>query len=293
MNVKKVLALSSMLLIAAACWLAAKDKDPWKDFFVEVGDIKIHYLEAGTGDRVLVFVPGWTMNAQVWKEQIPYFSARGFRVIAFDPRSHGLTTKTETGNTYLQQAADLHAFLQALKIEHSYLVGWGTGVSVLLDYISSPEALKPEKLVFVEGSPAVLKSSDYPGVMTTQQARKLVLGLGENRAKATDQYVRGLFRQRPGELVINEMIAASLKTPLASALSLYFDQFTSDRTPALRHIPVPTLILTTSENKAVGEYMQAKIQRATLEVIEDAGSAIFLDKPQAFNQILEKFLGEH
>ena len=92
------------------------------------GDIKIHYLEAGTGDRILVFIPGWTMTAEVWKEQIPYFSARGFRVIALDPRSQGQTTKTETGNTYQQQAADLHAFLQALKIEHSYLVGWGSGV---------------------------------------------------------------------------------------------------------------------------------------------------------------------
>ena len=104
------------------------------------------------------------MTADIWKEQILYFSSRGFRVIALDPRSQGLTTKTESGNTYQQQAADLHAFLQALKIEHSYLVGYGSGVLALLDYISSPEALKPEKMVFVDGSPAALKSEDYPGL---------------------------------------------------------------------------------------------------------------------------------
>jgi microsomal epoxide hydrolase len=242
---------------------------------------------------VLVLIPGWTMAAEVWKEQIPYFSARGFRVIALDPRSHGLTTKTESGNTYQQHAADLHAFLQALTIEHSYLVGWGSGGSVLLDYISSPEALKPERMVFVEVSPAALKIEDYPGIITMQQARKLVLALGENRAKGTDLYVRSLFKQRPQEILVNDMIKASLKTPLSAALSLFFDLFTADRRPGLRHVPVPSLIVTSSESQAIGEYMKDRIPRSTLEVIEGAGPAIFLDKPQAFNQILDSFFGEH
>ena len=39
--------------------------------------------------------------------------------------------------------------------------------------------------------------------------------------------------------------------------------------------------------------MKAQISRSSLEIIEDAGAAFILDKPQAFNQILESFLGEH
>jgi microsomal epoxide hydrolase len=296
MEYKKVFLAVCFLFWAAALLPAAakeKEKPLWKDASIEVGDIKIHYLDTGSGDRVLVLIPGWTMTAEVWKEQIPYFSSRGFRVIAMDPRSHGLTTKTEIGNTYEQHAADLHAFLQALNIEHSYLVGWGSGVSTLLDYISSPEALKPEKMVFVEGSPAALKTDNYPGSMTVQQARRLVLGLGENRAKGTDQYVRSLFRQRQPELLVNEMIKTSMKTPLSAALSLFLDLFTADRNSAMLHVPVPSLIVTTVESQAVGEYMKTKIPRSSLEVIEGAGPALFLDKPQAFNQILENFFGEH
>jgi microsomal epoxide hydrolase len=293
MNRKSVFGLVILLVILAASSGFGKEKGLWKDLFVEVGDIKVHYLDTGTGDRVLVFVPGWTMTTGVWKEQIPYFSSRGFRVIALDPRSQGLTTKTESGNTCQQQAADLHAFLQALKIEHSYLVGWGSGVAVLLDYISSPEALKPEKMVFVEGSPAALKTEDSPGNATLQQARRLVLGLEEDRAKRTEQYVRSLFKQHPSESQVSEMVAASMKTPLSAAFSIYFDLLTGDRRPALLHVPVPSLILATPENRAVGEYMKNKIPRSSLEVIEDTGSAMFLDKPQAFNQILENFLGEH
>jgi non-heme chloroperoxidase len=290
---RKFLFLCASIFFAIVTPCMGKEKGLWEDRFLKVGDIKVHYLDTGTGDRVLVFIPGWTMTAEVWKEQIPYFAARGFRVIALDPRSQGQTTKTETGNTYQQQAADLHAFLQALKIEHSYLVGWGAGVSALLDYISSPEALMPEKMVFVDGTPSELKLDDYPGNMTMQQGRRLVLQLEEDRAKATEQYVRSLFKQRPAESLVAELVSASMKTPLSAALALYFDQFTGDRRSALLHVPVPSLIMMTPENRAVGEYMKSKIQRSTLQVIDDVGSAMFLDKPQTFNQVLENFLGEH
>ena len=53
------------------------------------------------------------------------------------------------------------------------------------------------------------------------------------------------------------------------------------------------MIVVTLDNRALGEYVQSKIPRAKLEVIPDAGHALFMDKPQTFNQTLEKFLGEH
>ena len=133
-----------ILTLTSAALPVKAQKGVWKDLSVRVGDIKIRYLEAGAGERYLVLIPGWTMTAEVWKEQIPYFAARNFHVVAFDPRSQGLTTKTEGGNTYQQQAADLHAFLNALKIDEPILVGWSAGVAVLLEYISSPEAVIPE-----------------------------------------------------------------------------------------------------------------------------------------------------
>jgi non-heme chloroperoxidase len=284
--------LSSLLVLISIAPGAAKEKGPWKDLFVSVGDIKIHYLDAGSGDRTLVFIPGWTIPAEVWKDQITYFSSRSFRVLAYDPRSQGLTTKTESGNTYQQQAADLHAFLKVLRIDHPYLVGWDTGVTMLLEYISSPETFKPEKIVFIGGSPAALKTDDYPGTAALQQARSLLLDFQDNREKATDKFVRGLFKVNQQESFYGELSAGSLKTPMGAAISLLFDQYTGDRRPAFPHVSVPALIIANSDNRLLGEYFKSKIKRATLEVIEGAGSAIFLDKPQAFNQALESFFGE-
>jgi len=287
------LAIALLVLFGGAFPGISGESGPWSERFVKVGDIKVRYLEAGAGDRILVFVPGWMMSAEIWKEQIPYFSSRGFRVIALDPRSQGGTTRTESGNTYQQHAADLHAFFQSLKIEHCNLVGWAAGVTTLLEYLSSPEVLKPDKVVFVEGGPAATKIEDYPGAGTLQQARKFLMDFEEDRDKAVDQHIRSLFKSRQPEILYRDLFEGSKRMPPGAVFSLYFDLYTGDRRSTLRHVTIPCLIVTSTQNRAVAEYMQDRIPRSSLEILEDAGSALFLDKPQAFNQMLEAFLGEH
>jgi non-heme chloroperoxidase len=284
--------LSIAAMLAGSAFLCGAEKKPWKDLTVQVGDIKVHYVEAGGGDRTIVFVPGWTMTAEVWREQIPYFASRGFRVLAIDPRSHGQTTRTDEGNTYQQQAADLNAFVRTLKVRRPILVGWSAGVLVLLEYVSSSEAEQPERLVLVDGGVLGLKEADYPGGMTMQQARSIVLSFQEDRAKATDQFVQGMFKARQPQLLVTEIIQGCMKVPTGTVVSLLMDIFTGDRRPLLPRVKVPTLIVMAESNRLLGEYLQSKISGSKLEVIVEAGHAVFLEKPQAFNQVLESFLGE-
>jgi len=287
-----IIPLSIVAMLATCALLSGAEKKPWKDLSVQVGDIKVHYVEAGGGDRTLVFVPGWTMTAEVWKEQIPYFAARGFRVLAIDPRSHGQTTRTDEGNTYQQQAADLNAFLRTLKIRRPILVGWSAGVVVLLEYVASSEAEPPERLALVDGGVLGFKEGDYPGGMTMQQARSVVLSFQEDRVKATDQFVQGMFKARQPQLLITEITQACIKVPTGTVISLLMDLFTGDRRPLLPRVKVPTVIVMAEDNRLLGEYLQSKIGGSRCEVIPEAGHAVFLEKPQAFNQVLEIFLGE-
>ena len=287
-----IIPLSIVAMLATCALLSGAEKKPWKDLSVQVGDIKVHYVEAGGGDRTLVFVPGWTMTAEVWKEQIPYFAARGFRVLAIDPRSHGQTTRTDEGNTYQQQAADLNAFLRTLKIRRPILVGWSAGVVVLLEYVSSSEAEQPERLVLVDGGVLGFKEGDYPGGMTMQQARSIILSFQEDRAKWTDQFVQGMFKSRQPQMLITEITQACMKVPIGTVVSLSMDLFTGDRRPLLPRVKVPTVIVMAENNRLLGEYLQSKIGGSRCEVIPEAGHAVFLEKPQAFNQVLESFLGE-
>lgn len=281
----------SALMLMMALNLTGADKT-WKDASVQVGDIRTHYLEGGSGDRHLVFIPGLTMTADVFQEQIPYFAARGFHVIAIDPRSQGLTSKTESGNTYHQQAADLHAFLEKLRLEHCTLIGWAAGVAALLDYISSPEALQPDRLVFINWAPAGFDQKDYPSRAALQQARDLAIAMEDDRAKATEQLIHGMFKSQQAGPLYKSLTDASLRTPTGTAIALLFDLISADRRPAFAQISVPTLIVTTQDNQVIGEFIQSKIPGAQLKVIPEVGHALFLEKPQAFNQALEDFLGK-
>jgi non-heme chloroperoxidase len=282
--------LTIFILLTSIVSVAA---NRWDDRKVEVGDIDIHYLEAGKGDRIIVFLTGWTMPAEIWEEQFAYFTVRGFRVIAFDPRSQGKTSQTETGNTYRQHAADLYEFLLKIRAEHSFLVAWSSAVSTLLEYVSSPDSIRPNKIILVDGYPAALKKDTYPGAITLSQARKQFYEMQEDREKFTEKYVNDLFEQPQEASLLKDLKKSSLKTPIGAAISLFFDQITGDRLSALARISVPTLIITTLENQPIGEYMKSEISRGELSVIEGAGHAVFLDKPQAFNQVVEDFIGEN
>ncbi len=277
------------LLVGTLAMPGFAQKKPWRDLLQQVGDIKIHYIEAGAGDRAIVFIPGWTMTAEIWREQVPYFAARGFRVLAIDPRSHGQTTRTEEGNTYFQQAADLLAFLRALRIDRPILVGWSAGVALLLEYVGGAEVRTPERLVFVDGGVSG-RRDDYPFGMTMEQARSLILSIQDSRAKFTDQFVKSMFKVAQPALLTAEISQAAMKVPAGAAVSLLMDLFTGDRRPLLARVRVPTLIVMSQEQRLLGEYLQSRIAGSRLEVVEGAGHALFLDKPQTFNQLLEQFL---
>ncbi len=50
-------------------------------------DLTLHYEEAGTGNRVILFVPGWTMSTAVFSEQLSFFAdSAEYRFLTYDPR---------------------------------------------------------------------------------------------------------------------------------------------------------------------------------------------------------------
>ena len=88
----------AVLLISA--FMGAQES-AWAQTQIESGHFKtsdgvqLHYLEAGSGPT-LVFVPGWTMPAEIWDPQIRHFAAT-HRVVALDPRGHGRSEKPAHG----------------------------------------------------------------------------------------------------------------------------------------------------------------------------------------------------
>ena len=96
------------------------------------GGLTLSYVEYGAGKPV-IFIPGWTYTVKVFARNLPVF-AEHYRVLAYDPRSHGDSSVTPDGNNYDRHGDDLNGFINRLGIEDCLLVGWSMGVSTAYSY---------------------------------------------------------------------------------------------------------------------------------------------------------------
>ena len=99
--------------------------------------VSLRVIEAGKADdptlRSSLFRAGvWAPMFGV--RQIDTF-AKAHRVISFDPRSQGESTKTTNGNTPETRAQDLHALLERLHVQRPVLIGWSQGVQDVAAYV--------------------------------------------------------------------------------------------------------------------------------------------------------------
>lgn len=85
------------------------------------GDLTLYYEQAGTGPTTILFIPGWTMSTKVFERQMEHFRASSrFRVITYDPRGQGRSSKALGGHTYQQHGRDLAAFIDRLALKTSF-----------------------------------------------------------------------------------------------------------------------------------------------------------------------------
>jgi non-heme chloroperoxidase len=111
------------------------------------------------------------------------------------------------------------------------------------------------------------------------------------------EYYEGMIKSiikreiAPGEL--HQLTANSGKMSTTTGLAmLVTDLFTVDRRPASKKISKPTLIIASAESKELESQreMQRSIPNAQLEVVSEAGHAVFVDQPKKFNHLLDIFL---
>ena len=77
---------------------------------------EIFYKDWGKGQPI-VFHHGWPLSADDWDNQMMFFLAQGYRVIAHDRRGHGRSSQTATGNDMDTYAADVAELAEQARSE--------------------------------------------------------------------------------------------------------------------------------------------------------------------------------
>jgi microsomal epoxide hydrolase len=250
-------------------------------YFRTSDGVRLHYHDSGRG-QTLVFVPGWTMPADIWRPQLTHFS-QTHRVIAFDPRAQGRSQVASGGYTVERRAQDLKELLDQLGPEPVVLIGWSLGVLESLAYVGAYGTERLAAVVLVDNS---IGEEPPPVSDPTFLPR-----LRSQRAKTVEGFVRGMFRQPQPEAYLRGLVNASLRVPPEASLALLSYPYPRERWRELVYrIDRPLLYAVNARFADQARNLKRQRPDTWIEVFESAGHALFVDDAERFNAVLARFL---
>ncbi len=277
----------------------ATQRNEKSGFVTSTDGAKIHYLESGSSAATMtghaaahlasapaiLFVPGWTMPAWIWQNQIDYFSAK-YRVVAMDPRCQGKSSQTSDGLYPAQMARDIKAVIDQLHLAPVVLVGWSMAVAEVGDYVDQFGTNNLAAIVLVDGA---MGDAGRPGAA---QDFAIIKGVLTDRQNQANGFVRGLcFKRAHPEEYVKRVVEAGASVPTNSAVALLAGFYSANYWPALAKFDKPTLIIGANapwKTDLIEEH--EKIPGSRLEILDNVGHAIFVDDPDGFNAKMAAFL---
>ncbi len=274
-------------LLAAAILLLAAPRDGR----IEVAPgVELYYKEVGAGPPV-VFIPGWTMTTEFFAAQLDAFSD-GHRVVTFDPRSHGRSTKVAEGNTYVQHGRDLGVLLEALRLDGVVLVGWSSGVHDILAYVREHGTQRLRAVVLVDEPPKAVGDAEREWVWGGFEGyRSTFESILYRRRAGAEGLARFMVKRELDDRELQWIVEESLKTPAEAALSLMVDATLRDFTEEARALDrvVPVLYMV-REEWAASARAWLSVNAPAAEVVTLGSHAEHWEHPDVFNGKLADFL---
>jgi non-heme chloroperoxidase len=292
----KVIAAAFVLMIMCCVTGSngqAQDKLPrnTKEGFVVTSDgVRIHYLESKPQSAIpratLLFVPGLMTPGWIWEHQLAHFS-QNYRVVAMDPRSQGESSKPSDGHYPAARARDIKSVIDQLRLKPVVIVAYTSAVAEAASYVDQFGTETLAGLVLVNG----IAGREYDEA-TLSGLLAFCNSFQVDRQKATERFVRGLYKKQLSEDYIHAMIRSTLQMPTNSAVALILGGVASDNRNALAKIDKPTLIVVALVRPWMQFYedLQKRIRGSRMEVFENAGHALFVDEAERFNTLLDGFL---
>ena len=264
--------------------------------------IELYYEDHGEGPP-LVLLSGWPLDSRSWEPQMHPLLAAGHRVVVYDRRGFGRSSRPTVGYDFDTLAGDLDKLLSELDLHDVTLIGFSLGTGELARYIGTYGTDRLKGCVFIESlAPSFVKSDENPtGVdqATVDAVRQAILD--DRPAWLTgllgdflnlDDY---LGKRVSEETVRNNWNAGAEASPYATwaCVLTWLEDFHED----IKRIDVPTLILHGTADRILpiegqGRRLHAALPDAHYVEIEGGPHVMCVSHANEVNRELLAFLRE-
>ncbi len=265
------------------------------------GHIKLHYEDYGSGEPV-VLIHGYPLSGRAWDKQVPVLLDAGHRVITYDRRGFGDSSRPSAGYDYDTFASDLKMLLDELDLRDVTLVGHSMGTGEVTRYLGNYGSDRVRRGVLVSPIPPfLLETDDNPEGLPGS----LFEGFVETAKADIPAWMKGFLDnfynmdQYAGKLVSPEAFASSLGLALAAsaiAAVACIPTWETDFRADLPKLDVPVLVIQGDADRILpfpktGKRLPDLIDDCELVVIEGGPHAIAWTHAGQVNDALLQFVG--
>jgi 3-oxoadipate enol-lactonase len=264
--------------------------------FARNGTVKLHWESFGEGPAVLL-VAGQGMTAEGWWATIPVL-ARSFRVIAFDNRDTGRSSRLPWPYSVAHMAHDAVAVLDAAGEQRAHVYGISLG-SLIAQEVALRQPDRVQALVLGASSAGGFAAYKPPPSSFAQTFLVRAGAMGPEEAAwaaVPYTYAEKTRRSHPERIVSD--IAHRMSSPPEPLAYLHQAAAVAahDAYERLNNMVAPTLVVHGEQDVFVPPanalVLAERIPGAQLQLWPDAGHMYTIDEPRADREIA-RFLLQH
>lgn len=263
--------------------------------YLNVDGSKLYYELAGEGEALALVHAGF-VDSGMWDAQWEAF-AHHYRVVRFDMRGFG---KSDAVQAPVSRRDELYRLLKHLEIDRAHLVGCSLGGEVVMDFaLEHPEMVA--SLVVVLSVPGGFEMQGEPpadmlemfGALETgdlKRVSELQVRLWVDGGFRTPEQVDPAVRRRAAEMNWIAVSNGTFAADLAPANPL--DPPAATRLDAI-HVPTLEIVgaLDHPEILRAADVMVGALKDAQKVIVADAAHVPNMERPDAFNAAVLRFLG--
>ena len=263
-------------------------------------DVQLYYQDQGEG-RPVVLIHGWPLSHRMWEPQMTALRDAGYRVIAYDRRGFGDSSKPSGDYSYDTLADDLDALLSHLDLHRATIVGFSMGGGEVVRYLAEHGSDRVEQAALISSIiPLVPQKSDNPDGVPQEDLENIMQALHDDRVSFLAQFGKNFFNYDDHKSDISEQ-TLHYHWSIAAMASHYATIATAeawggtDFRPELQQVTVPTLIVHGDADQIVpietaGDQAAEGIPNNRYQVLSEAPHGLNYTHREQLNRLLIDFL---